>query len=199
MRSILVLLEDIVRLEFGANDLAKVRAVAAERFGDIANGTGSAGRVAAFVRAVSEVRRRPPAEVYTFVGMRLAETVVKDFPTITHDRPSTRQVLLQINQLAPAVLDALVPGVDVPAFDVELMDAEALRVSFMGTSDAASLLEGVVRGLGQHFGERVECTRSPAPSYAPDRRLIDVKFGTNRRTEDAPSPTGVDRRKFFSF
>ena len=80
MRSILVLLEDIVREEFGANDLAKVRAVAAERFEDVANGTGPAGRVAAFVRAISEVRRRPLPEVYTFVGMRLTETVVKDFP-----------------------------------------------------------------------------------------------------------------------
>jgi hypothetical protein len=199
MRSILVLLEDIVRLEFGANDLAKVRAVAAERFDDIANGTGPAGRVAAFVRAISEVRRRPLPEVYTFVGMRLTETVVKDFPMTTRDRHSSRQVLQELNQIAPAVLDALVPGVDAPAFDVELVDAEALRLSFLGSSDAASLLEGVVRGLGQHFGERVESKRSPAPSYAPERRLIDVKFGTDRRTEDAPPPTGVDRRKFFLF
>jgi len=199
MRSILVLLEDIVRLEFGAGDLASVRAIAVERFRDIANGTGPAGRVAAFVRAISEVRRRPLPEVYTFVGMRLTETVLKELPMITRDRPSSRLVLQQINQIAPAALDALVPGVDVPAFDVELMDAEALRVSFMGSSDAASLLEGVVRGLGQHFGERVEAKRSPAPSYAPDRRVVDVKFGVDRRTDDAPPPTGVDRRKFFSF
>lgn len=199
MRSILVLLEDLVRLEFGAGDLAKVREIAAERFGDRANGTGVEGRVAAFVRAISEVRRRPLPEVYTFVGMRLTETVVKDFPMATRDRHSTRQVLQQLDQIAPAVLDALVPGVDAPAFDVELVDAEALRVSFSGPTDAASLLEGVVRGLGQHFGERVECRRSPAPAYAPDRLLIDVKFAPERRRADLPSPTGVDRRKFFSF
>ena len=34
-------------------------------------------------------------------------------------------------------VDALVPGVDVPAFDVELIDAETLRVSFTGTSEMA--------------------------------------------------------------
>lgn len=199
MRSILVLLEDIVRLEFGPGELASVRAVAATHVSDAVYGSGSAARVTAFVRALCEVRRRPLPEVYAFVGMRLAASVVKDFPMVTRDRQSTRLVLLQINQLAPAVLDALVPGVEVPAFDVELIDAETLRVSFTGTSDMASLLEGAVRGVGQHFGERVETTRAFSPAYAPDRRLIDVKVTPDRRTEDAPSPTGVDRRKFFSF
>jgi hypothetical protein len=80
-----------------------------------------------------------------------------------------------------------------------LIDAETLRVSFTGSSDMASLLEGAVRGVGRHFGERVEPTRAFSPAYAPDRRLIDVKITPDRRTADAPSPTGVDRRKFFSF
>ncbi|WP_310571399.1 heme NO-binding domain-containing protein [Gemmatimonas sp.] len=199
MRSILVLLEDIVRLEFGPGELASVRAVASAHVSDAVSGTGSAVRVTAFVRALCQVRRRPLPEVYAFVGLKLAQSVVTDFPMVTRDRQSTRLVLLQINQLAPAVLDALVPGVEVPAFDVELIDAESVRVSFTGTPEMASLLEGAVRGLGQHFGERVEPTRASPPSYAPNRRLIDIKITPDRRTEDAPSPTGVDRRKFFSF
>ncbi len=199
MRSILVLLEDIVQSEFGPGALASVRAVAATRVTDAVYGAGSAARVTAFIGAVCEVRRRPLPEVYAFIGTRLATSVVKDFPMVTRDRQSTRLVLLQINQLAPAVLDALVPGVEVPAFDVELIDAETLRLSFTGSSEMASLLEGAVRGLGQHFGERVEPSRAFSPAYAPDRRLIDVKITPDRRTENAPSPTGGDRRKFFAF
>lgn len=198
MRSILVLLEDLVRLEFGPGDLARVRAGAVQRFDDVANGTGPAGRVSAFVRALCDVRRRPLPEVYTFVGMRLATALAKDFPAITRDRRSTRIVLLEINHLAPTLLDALVPGVEAPDFDVELSGADTLRVSFVGTADVASLLEGVFRGIGQHFGERVVPSRIAPPAYAPDRRLIDVKITPDSRTDDVPSPTGVDRRKFFS-
>jgi hypothetical protein len=199
MRSILVLLEDLVRSEFGSGDLAAVRAVAASRLGTVGVGDGPVGRVSAFVRALSEVRRRPLPEVYIFVGMRLVPSVVKDVPTNAQEPPSTRQVLLQLDQCAPPILDSLLPGVQVPSFDVELIDVEALRISFVGADDAASALEGVVHGLGLHFGERVEVRRVTPPSYAPDRRLLDVKITAERRTEEVASPVGVERRRFFPF
>ncbi len=198
MRSILVLLEDLVREEFGPRDLEAVRMLAAKKLGEPGVEPGPVGRVESFVQAVAEVRRRPLAEVYTFLAMRLVAPVLKQFPALTRDLPSTRSVLLQINQIAPPIVDALAPGVAMPAIDVELIDVDSVRMSFMGASDAASMIEGVVRGLGTHFGERAEPLRVAPPTYAPDRRLIDVKILPERRAVEQPSPPVVERRRFFS-
>ena len=197
MRSVLVLLEDLVRAEFGAADLASVRAIATSRLGAVGIGSGPAGRVSAFVSAISDVRRRPLPEVYTFVGMRLVAAVLRDEPTITRDRPSTRQVLLQLDHVAPWILDMLVPGAHVPSFDVELLDVESLRVSCTGVEPVAWLLDGVLRGLGQHFGERVEVRHVPPPSHAPERRVCDVTITPERRLKAAMLPPGGDRRRHF--
>ncbi len=85
-----------------------------------------------------------------------------------------------------------------PAIDVELIDLDSVRMSFMGASDAASMMEGVVRGLGTHFGERAEPLRVAPPTYAPDRRLIDVKILPERRANGQPAAPAAERRSFFS-
>jgi hypothetical protein len=198
MRSILVLLEDMVQREFGSSELASVRAISAERLEDAGRQGGAAGRVTAFVDALVQMRHRPSLEVYTFVGLKLVPPVLAEFKTAIRGHESTRSVLLQITRVAPQLLDVLVPGTELPDFDVELVDLETMRVTFHGTSEAAALFEGAVMGLGNHFHERVEARRVSPPSFAPDRRMIDVKiFPERRAAPPTPAPTGQERRRFF--
>lgn len=199
MRSILVLLEDLVQAEFGARDLAEVRAAAALRQQDPGRLPGPGGRVMAFVEAIAQVRRRPLCEAYQFVGLKLVPVVLREYPGLVRGHDGLTAILMQVSRVVPSALSVLLPGVDAPHFDLELMDAGSQRVSFEGFTEAACLVEGVLLGLGLHFGERVTVQRAMPPAFAPDRRLIDVKVQAGER-RTAPSlgpPDGKERRRFF--
>lgn len=199
MRSILVLLEDLVLAEFGPRDLAEVRELAAVRQRDAERRPGPGGRVMAFVEAIAQVRRRPLAEAYQFVGLKLVPVVLREYPGLMKGQASLTPLLMQVSRVVPSVVQVLLPGTDAPAFDLELVDADTQRVSFEGFNEAANLVEGVLLGLGLHFGERVTVTRGTPPSFAPDRRLVDVKVqpGERRSVPSAGAPDGKERRRFF--
>lgn len=200
MRSLLVLLEDLVGAEFGDHDLSKVRTVAAERMHDAGRLEGPTGRVMAFVQAVAQVRHRPVLEAYTFVGLKLVSLVAKEYPALLGEVNSTSALLMQVSRMVPTIGHALLPGVDVPHVDLELLDAGTHRLSFHGPAELAATIEGVVIGLGGHFGERVTVERGTPPAYAPNRRVIDVKVTGDpdrRKPPASGAPAGAERRRFF--
>jgi hypothetical protein len=106
-------------------------------------------------------------------------------------------VLTQITRLAPVVLDTLIPGIPYAEFDVELIDLETMRIRFEGPAEMLAAFEGIALGLAKHYGERVEATRVPPPAFAPDRRMLDVKVGAERRDPKSPArpPNGQEFRK----
>jgi hypothetical protein len=197
MRSILVLLEDLVQAEFGPRELAAVRASSSEHLHDVGRLPGAPGRVMAFVEAIADVRRRPVHEVYQFVAMKLVPLVLKEYSALLKGHTSSRTVLMQITRLAPVVLDTLIPGIPYAEFDVELIDLDTMRVRFEGPAEMLAAFEGIALGLAQHYGERVEATRVPPPAFAPDRRMLDLKVGAERRDLKTPPrvPGGQDARR----
>jgi hypothetical protein len=179
MRSIIVMLEDLVQLEFGPSELAAVRAIAQAKLGTA--DSGSCGRMVALVEAMAEVRRQPVHEAYRFVSLMLVPPVLKEYPALLQGQTSARTVLMQITRLAPLVLGTLLPGIPDADFAVELIDVHTVRVRFEGPAEMLAALEGTTIGLARHFGERAETTRVPAPDFAPTRRLLDVRVGSDRR------------------
>lgn len=197
MHSILSHLEQVVQAEFGQRDLAAVRAAFAERMQDADRLPEAAGAVMAFVEAVAHVRRRPVHEVYQFLALKAAPLVLPEHAALLKGHTSSRSVLMQVTRLAPSLLEAAVPGAPYAEFDVELLDLETMRVRFDGSAEMLAAFEGVVAGMAQHFGERAEMTRVSAPAFAPDRRMVDIKVGSERRAMNAPAkaPFGQEFRK----
>lgn len=197
MRSIQLLLDEVIQVEFGANDLTRIRAVAADKLTASGRGPGLGSRAMAFIEATASVRRRPESEMYAFVGTRLAPLAFKEVPNLLRSYQSTRSILLQVTRVAPAVLDAFVPGLPYPEFDVELIDGDTMRVAFDGPEPLADLFEGVALGIAQHFNERIVVSRANPPAYAPDRRMVDIRVIPERRNREGGAPGGVERRRFF--
>lgn len=175
------LLEDIVRTEDGSAPLAKVRAVASEA----GAGNDPVAKVAAFAAALSGVRAKSLTDVYRALAAGVVAPIFRAFPILIRANKSTMSLLMHINQIAPATLEAIVPGVEAPDFDVELLGPESVRLRFIGSDAVAAIMEGVVEGAARHFGETVTCARGTSASALPDRRVLEVQIGAARRPMSA--------------
>jgi hypothetical protein len=185
MLSLLVLLEDCVRIEFGPTELAAVRAVASER----TTGPTTLDKARGFLSAIAEVRRKREPEVYRWFGKLLVEPLIKAVPQLVKGHSSTRTIALQLGNLARTAVAAMAPGLPCPDFWTDLLDADSLRVGFDGPEPVADILDGVLRGFAVHFSELIEIERGVAAPNLTQRRLLDLKVLPDRRS-GAGSPPG---------
>lgn len=195
MSTLVVRLEDCIRREYGPSELAAVRLRAAA---DVAGDTQIA-KADALLRAVCYVRRRPPSEVYVWAGAQLAPSLLKDGPDVLSEHESLRTMLLQVNTMAPRIVDAMSPGSTPPEFWEDLIDGETTRIHFDGPEEIGWLLEGFARGVCTHFAEWVLVTRGLAPSILKERQIIEVKIRPERRTSSQTPPGGGERRHSGGF
>ncbi len=182
------MMEAIVGLEFGSDDLAAVRAQTDAR---LSSDSSDVERVSAFLHAVSDVRGVAPSKVFAVFGRRLVAPVLVEFPAIAQDQSTAMSVMLTVSRLLPKVLSALMSDIGEPALDVELLESDTLRLRFSGSSEIASLVEGIGIGLSEHFGERITAVHLAPPTATPDVRTLEMRISTERR---APG----DRRKAVS-
>lgn len=191
MPSILELLEENVRQELGANMLATVRAVGAERQTE----SGALARAAAFVRALAEVRKKPLTDVCVQAARKLVTPAFSEVTFITRRYSSTRAILLQVNSVAGDLFALLYPGHSAPYVDVELQGADALRLTVSGPPEVGAFLEGLILGSTDHFEERATVRRVPAAVGGAPRQTLDVAFeGERRAGTGTPPPPGTERR-----
>jgi hypothetical protein len=192
MSTLLPLLNDALRAEFGAADLAAMHAIAdAQRTG----ATATATHANALLRAAMTVRKKSEAEVYRWAGAQLAMHVVKSTPSVAKGISSTRTVLLQLNRLAVEAVSALMPDALCPDFFEDLLGSDTTRIGFDGPESVALMLEGAVMALGAHYGERIDVSRGTPNVVLVERRLVDVKVLPDRRSgSGSPPPPGAERR-----
>ncbi len=177
MISLLVILEELVHTDFGTMDLASVR----QRLAAEAPEPTVAGQAGTFLDALAAVQHRPREEVYVWAAQRVVGPLVSEFPTVFKGHTSTRTLLLQLGQVAPALVTEVLPESACPDLWEDFLDSETIRIGFDGPEEAAWVLQGIVAGMGAHFGERVEASRGVAPPMLSDRRLVDVKVVPERR------------------
>jgi hypothetical protein len=177
MIPLLVILEELVHTDFGTMDLNSVR----QRLAAQSPAPTVAGQACAFLDALAVVQHRPREEVYVWAGQRVVGPLVAEFPAIFKGHTSTRTLLLQLGQVAPALVADVLPESVCPDFWEDFLDSETIRIGFDGPEEAAWALQGIAAGLGTHFGERVDASRGVAPAALTDRRLVDVKVVPERR------------------
>ena len=178
------LLEDFVKTDGGPAQLATVRSIMSEQ----RPGKDSLSKVEAFATALAQTRGAKLHDVYRILGAGLVTPLVRAFPILIRANKSTLSVLMHINQIAPATLDAVMPEVAAPDFDVELSGLDSLRLRFVCGDNAAAIVEGVVAGTASHFGERAEFSWQTSHSSLPDRRVLEVTI----KPPKLSGPTPVD-------
>jgi hypothetical protein len=177
MISLLVILEELVHTDFGTMDLTSVR----QRVAGQAPASTVAGQACAFLDALAVVQQRPREEVYVWAGQRIVGSLVSEFPAVFKGHTSTRTLLLQLGQAAPALVSEVLPESVCPDLWEDFLDSETIRIGFDGPEEAAWVLRGLATGMGAHYGERVEASPGVAPPALTDRRLVDVKVVPERR------------------
>lgn len=173
--------EDIVKQEDGPAGLAKVRAIASEQ----AVGNDANAKSLAFAAALATARGKSLPDTYRALGLAVVGPIFKAFPILIRANKSTMAILMHVNQVGPATLEAILPGVEAPDFDVELLGADSLRLRFVGSEAVAAVVEGVVMGCARHFGENVRCEWAASASALPDRRVLEVDISAPRRPMSA--------------
>lgn len=181
MINIVTLLEDAVKAEMGAPLLASARAIAGEHHA----GNDPVARAGAFARAVAGLRKGSVRESYAWMTSHLVGPLFKALPMLVRANPGTMSVLMHINQVAPATLDAVLPGVTPPEFDVELLGTDSLLLRFRGSGEAAGAVEGAVQGSARHFGERAQTVWRDGGGSVPGRHLLEVSVRSGRETPAA--------------
>ena len=185
------MIEAIVGLEFGSDDLAAARTLATERFG---NPSSDAEQVSVFLHALSAVRGVAPQSVFTLVGRRLVAPVLVEFPAMAKDQPTAMSVILSVSRSLPKTLGALMAVVDEPVLDVELLEPDTLRLRFSGPPELASLVEGLGIGLSEHFGERITVVHGAPPTGVPHVRTLEMRISAERRGTGDRRKESVNRR-----
>ena len=190
MSMIQSLLEDYVKTDAGPAQLAAVRAIMSEQRPP----KDAAGKFEAFAEALAQTRKAKPRDVYRTLGTGLVAPLIRAFPVLIRANKTTLSVLMHINQIAPAALDAVMPETTAPDFDVELSGLDSLRLRFACSDNAAAVLEGVIVGVATHFGERAECSWQASTSPLPDRRLLEITIKPPKLGHPTPA-NGIPDRK----
>ena len=193
MMTLLVMLEEGVRAEFGPTELAAVRAVAAER----ARGGSTLEKANGFLRALGDVRQLSFDDVLRWAGqMSVGPLLAMGLPS-SRGHTSTRTLLLKLSAVIPEALKALAPGAVVPDVWEEMLSDDVTRIAFDGPESMALLLEGAAKGLGHHFSDVVAVARGTPPAALTERRIIDVTVRPERRSGSgsAPAVPPGERRK----
>jgi hypothetical protein len=184
------LLEDYVKHDGGPAQLAAVRAIMSEQRA----AKDSVAQAEAFVDALAQARNARLGDLYRTVGTGLVAPLLRALPILIRANKTTLSVLMHINQVAPATLDALLPDAVAPDFDVELSGPDSLRLRFVAGDHAAAAIEGVILGVATHFGERAECTWHTPTSSLPDRRVLEVTIKALKVAHPTPI-NGLSDRK----
>ena len=173
-----LLLEEFIETDFGAAELKAMRAHLSEGITD----EFPAVAAKAILDALAAAQRRTPEQAYTWAGTRLGASITKLLPQAFRGHTSARSIILQMSAISAAVGRQLLPETALPEFWEDFLDGETIRIGFDGPAEVAWVLDGVVRGLGAHFGERVEVGRPSGPAALTERRLLDVKVIPERRS-----------------
>lgn len=197
MTTLLVLLEDCVRSEFGAPMLDAVQAALSAR----PAGEGPIEQAREFVVVLAGLRKQSVEDAYRWAGQVLAAPVLKLGLPSLKEHSSARTLLLRMHAVVPQTLSVIAPGTTAPEIWEDLLSDHTTRLSFDGPEEMALVLEGAASGLGAHFRELVTVARGTPPAALTSRRLVDVSVRPERRSGSGsapPPPTGERRKSMLS-
>jgi len=123
------------------------------------------------VRAASEILGVPKQVVVRDVGEGAIPLLAVRYPQFFAPHTTTRQFVLTLNDIIHPEVRKLYPGANVPEFDFETSDADALVIGYRSSRQLCALAEGFIIGAATHYGEQAEveqtqCMHSGAASCA---------------------------------
>ncbi len=193
MQPLLALLDTVLANLTDETACARIMDRAAERRKVLGSSAGTVARAEAVVMAFSDVARLSSADAYRIIANRAVAPLSGRMAKSLQKHSTAHTLCLNLNALIDDDLQPLVPTLELPVVDVEMIDASTLRVSLAASPDMVALAQGLLSGLAQHYGQQARFSEVPVPrgqAFSPPmlRRHFDVVFQRDDRV------AGADRR-----
>jgi hypothetical protein len=107
------------------------------------------------VQAASAALGRSPAEILRWFGRGAMPLLAGKYPAFFRGPTSTRAFVLTLNDIIHPEVRKLYPGADVPVFDFDDSEPDALTMGYHSARRLCALAEGFILGAADHFGEDV--------------------------------------------
>ena len=173
-------------------------AVLRQNAGDV---TDSVARAFALVQATSEQLGLSLADAFQLIGERAVPLLAEEMALQMRQHGTAHSFCLHLNEIVQSELQAMVPTVQLPFVDVEMLDISTLRLSFIGDDNALALARGLLGGVARSYGQSARMSEVPDSMTSPTarasgRQYVDMTFIADTRAESPlKRPAPDDRRR----
>ncbi len=200
MQPLLALVNEAVDSFADEPTATRIHARAAELRQSLGFSAGSVSRVEALVAATADVLSLPLADAYRLIGERAMAPLTKGLSPVLRSHTTAHTCCLNLNAIVQEELQPLVPTLSLPVVDVEMVDAETLRISLIASDEALGLMCGLLVGLASQYQQVVRFTKVPLSHVSPaalaaGRRYLDVRFRHDTRVKEAVPKPGTEERR----
>lgn len=165
--------QDVVEAEFGpeAWDEAVTRAGVDGVYTSL--GSYADDELAALVGALSEIARCSRDDVLVLAGRKGLAVLVARHADLIEDLDGWRGVLRGLDGIIHPEVQKIYPDAEVPSFEVVCDDA-VFQLVYRSSRNMCKLAEGLIVGLGEHFGVDLSVTQPSCAVRGDTRCLIEV-------------------------
>lgn len=200
MQPLLVVADEAVACFADEAIAARIYARAAEHREALGSANADVAHADAVVRATADVLSLSLADAYRLIGQHAMGSFTEQLESALRVHNTAHTCCLNLNELAREELQPLVPSVTVPVIDVEMINADTLRISVIATDEMLGLMCGLLMGLASFYDEVARFSK-PTQSHgtevvrAAGRRYVDVRFRADARTEPMHAKPRVKERR----
>lgn len=153
------LLEELVRRDQGEDAWDELLEVADLHGAYTSLGSYPDEEMLKLVAEISSSRQLTANEVIRWFGRHSLPLLAEKYPKFFEPHHTTRPFLLTLNTIIHPEVRKIYPGADVPVFDFDTSDEDALIIGYHSARKMCAFAEGLIEGAAAHFGEKVELTQ----------------------------------------
>ncbi len=96
------------------------------------------------------------------------------YPDLFSAQTSTRQLVLNLNEVIHPEVNKLYPGASTPVFAFDTSSPDVLRMEYRSSRQLCAFAEGLLLGTATHYGERIAIEQPLCMKHGDDHCLLAI-------------------------
>ena len=132
--------------------------------------------VVELIAAGAEILKVEPDDVERWFGEAAMPHLANSYPEFFANHSGSRGFVLTLNDIIHPEVRKLYPGADVPDFEFEDAGQNDLLMHYESERKMCSFAEGLIRGAGKYYGERVDVEHTSCMKTGDERCTLRITF-----------------------
>jgi len=132
------------------------------------------GELSDIAEAVARQVGTDPSSVIRHVGHEGLSILAERYPEFFTPHDDVISFLMTLNEIIHPEVRRLYPGALVPEFEYRLGEPGVLELVYLSERGRCDLAEGLVLGVGRHYGQRVDVSQPECVHLGDDRCVLRV-------------------------